>query len=236
MIKLKALSDFLLDFLFPNVCAVCGKDTKNPDLTVCATCLAKIEYIVPPYCLVCSQPLPGGGAVCRQCRAGRYHFKKIIAVGRYTGVLRELILKFKERDCLKKTLGGLLTAAIKEQIGSKEIDLFVPVPLSIKRAAARGYNQSGLLALEAGKSLGKKVDTKNLIRVRETKPQYTLTRSERRQNLKNAFAVKDANVFKGKTVVVVDDIATTCATFDECAKVLKTAGAGRVYAAALARD
>jgi ComF family protein len=151
-------------------------------------------------------------------------------------MLRDLILKFKDRDCLKNTLGSLLHNAVVRHIMPEEFDVIVPVPLSKKKEFERGYNQSQLLAEVVGKNLSKPVVTKNLVRVRDTRPQFLLSREERLTNLKDAFGVKNPSEFKSKNVVIVDDISTTCTTFEECARQLKKAGARRIYCAALAKD
>ncbi|MEW6556237.1 MAG: double zinc ribbon domain-containing protein [Elusimicrobiota bacterium] len=226
----------VLNFFFPNTCIICGEDVEPPDLSVCNRCLNKIEYIKPPYCLTCHQPLPDGGAHCWQCRKTKYHFEKIITVGKYTGILRELILKFKEAEFLKITLGKLLLDTTLKKVNTADIDLITAVPLSKKREFKRGYNQSQLLAEFLGKNLNKQVISNNLVRVKETRPQFELTREERLVNLKDAFSVKEPSVFRGKNVAIVDDITTTCTTIEECSKVLRHAGAKKIYGLILARD
>jgi len=157
-------------------------------------------------------------------------------VGKYSGILRDLILKFKEMDCLKYSLGDLLLEIVEKNIGVQGFDLLVAVPLSKKREFSRGYNQSNLMAEVIGKKLNKPVVKNNLIRIRDTKPQFKLSRNERILNLKDAFRIKSPEAFKKKNIVIVDDVTTTCTTFEECARQLKNSGAGKIYCAALARD
>ncbi|MFH1540662.1 MAG: ComF family protein [Elusimicrobiota bacterium] len=232
----KTIINSILNFFYPNVCIVCGDSTDGNNLSICRKCLDKIEYIKPLCCQTCSQPLPDGGAHCWQCRKTKYHFEKIVAVGKYVDVLRELILKFKKKDFLKNVLGNLLIKVLKKNVNIKEFDLIVAVPLSKKKEFFRGYNQSQLLSEFIACKFDKQVIKGNLIRARNTKSQFELTREERLINLKNAFKVKNPLVFENKNVILVDDIATTCSTLEECSIVLKNAGAKKVLCAVLARD
>ncbi|MDD5687462.1 MAG: ComF family protein [Elusimicrobia bacterium] len=234
--NISKISETVINFFFPNICVVCGEDANKVNPFVCQTCLDKIEYIKFPYCLTCFQPLPDGGAHCWQCRKTKYHFDKIITVGKYCSILRELILKFKEKDFLKVVLGNLLLDTIKKNIDVNLIDYFISVPLSTKREFERGYNQSQLLVEFISNKLNKEVIKKNLIRIKDTKPQFELSRAERLVNLKDVFIVKEPALLKEKNIVLVDDIVTTCSTFEECSKVLKRTGVRKVYGLALARD
>jgi len=228
--------DVFVDFFFPNVCVICGKNTNNTKSSVCHTCIQKIDYIKSSHCVTCYQPLPDGGAHCWQCKRTKYHFEIIIAVGKYSGILRELILKFKEKDFLKENLGEILLNALKSNLNIDKIDYIVPVPLSKKREFYRGYNQAMLLAEYISGKTGKNIIVNNLIRVKNTKAQYELNREERLLNLKDVFELKEPWFFKNKSIVIIDDIATTCSTLEECSRVLKKSGAKNVYGLVLARD
>ena len=228
--------DVFVDFFFPNICVICGKNTNNTKSSVCHTCIQKIDYIKTSHCVTCYQPLPDGGAHCWQCKRTKYHFEIIIAVGKYTGILRELILKFKEKDFLKENLGEILLNALKSNLNIDKIDYIVPVPLSKKREFYRGYNQAMLLAEYISGKTGKNIIVNNLIRVKNTKAQYELNREERLLNLKDVFELKEPRFFKNKSIVIIDDIATTCSTLEECSRVLKKSGAKNVYGLVLARD
>ena len=228
--------DVFVDFFFPNVCVICGKNTNNTKSSVCHTCIQKIDYIKSSHCVTCYQPLPDGGAHCWQCKRTKYHFEIIIAVGKYTGILRELILKFKEKDFLKENLGEILLNALKSNLNIDKIDYIVPVPLSKKREFYRGYNQAMLLAEYISGKTGKNIIVNNLIRVKNTKAQYELNREERLLNLKDVFELKEPWFFKNKSIVIIDDIATTCSTLEECSRVLRKSGAKNVYGLVLARD
>ena len=112
--------------------------------------------------------------------------------------------------------------------------MVVPVPLHKKRLRHRGFNQSLMLARLAAKKLNKKLDYTTLTRERLTRPQTELKGDERRRNVRGAFEIKKSNLFKGKRVLLVDDVYTTGATITECARVIKRAG-GETSVLTLAR-
>jgi len=226
----------IVDFFFPNICVVCGSKSDDHNISVCSPCLNKIEYIEQPYCKTCCQPLPDGGAHCWQCQKTKYHFDRVIAAGKYDGVLRQLILKFKEKDLLKTVLGDMLVSLLKKNIDITQFDSVLAVPLARKKEFKRGYNQAQLLTEVVCKKLGKQIIKGKLVRTKNTKPQFELTRDERLVNLNGAFEVKNPLSFENKNVVLIDDIATTCSTLNECSRVLRKAGANKVLCAVLARD
>ena len=113
-------------------------------------------------------------------------------------------------------------------------DVLVPVPLHKKQFAKRQYNQSAVLAAHLNKATGIPSAPKILARIRETRPQYTLNKQERAENIKHAFQVKDGYPLPGAKILVIDDICTTGSTINECARVLKQAGASEVHGLVLA--
>jgi ComF family protein len=152
--------------------------------------------------------------------------------------LRSMILSFKSGEAeLASVLNSLANSALEGSVFCKSVDMFVAVPLHWKRRLKRGYNQSMLICknLKQAKS---KICT-DLVRVRNTRPQTTFDdlktfEARRAANLAGAFAVRKGNNFSGKHICLVDDIKTTGATLNECAKTLKEAGAAKVYALVLA--
>lgn len=171
---------------------------------------------------------------CGNCQEKDFQFDSIARVGVYTELLRKMILKFKFSDTteLKPFLSFLAESAFDGSAFSKGADFFVPVPLHWTRRLGRGYNQSHLIA----KSFkGNSVPiNRDLVRIRNTKQQAVLTDAGRRANVKDAFAVRKGHEFNGKTLCLIDDVKTTGATLNECAQVLKEAGADKVYAVVLA--
>lgn len=133
---------------------------------------------------------------------------------------------------LGPVLGGIMAAEVKRL--EFNAGLIVPVPLHRKKIAARGFNQSVVLARHISKALSVRLEISNLVRTRATPSQVGLASSERRKNVAGAFMVRDPGPFKGVDVILVDDVFTTGATVGECALVLKRAGA-RVVVITLAR-
>jgi competence protein ComFC len=227
-----------LELLYPPKCGVCGRMGEHP---LCATCRAGFEDLEPPVCDRCGLEVsPKGPALCKKCEGGEVHyFTKARAAGRYCGPLRQAILnlKYGEKPQLARPLGLYLAAYLQTSpFSSAKIDLVVPVPLHGSRLRQRGFNQSGLLAQEVGKTIGLPVHEAVLRRTRRTKPQAELSASDRAANIRDAFSVADALTVQGRTVLLIDDILTTCHTVDEAARVLVNAGARVVCVAAVARD
>jgi ComF family protein len=180
---------------------------------------------------------------CRMCRMAEPAFDKAVSHAAYEGELRALIqlLKFDRMPGLASVLDGWMAETILQLEGIAGNDLLViAVPLFVARERQRGYNQSRLLADNALARLRKLRPAWKLVaahgalkRVRQTESQYVLSKTERRRNLRGAFDV--AADVRGREVLVVDDIMTSGATARECARVLKAAGASRVWVATLAR-
>jgi ComF family protein len=145
-----------------------------------------------------------------------------------------LIIRFKlaDRTGLLKPLVNLAQNAVKRANFSEKIDFVVPVPLHWRKRFKRGFNQSALIAKELKFSDG--VLNTDLVRIRHTEEQSLLSAHARLKNIKGAFAVRKNHNLTGKNICLVDDIKTTGATLNECAKVLKEAGAGKVFAFVLA--
>lgn len=141
--------------------------------------------------------------------------------------------KFNDRSYLYKPLGNLLVQTIIENSLDKEIDIIYYVPMHRRNKAKRGYNQSELLASYVSKKLSIPLSN-NLIKSKATKEQHRLTKLERQTNLHNAFRLKNTNEVEGKTALLIDDLITTGATLDECAKVLKENKAKEVIGLCLA--
>jgi ComF family protein len=177
---------------------------------------------------------------CGMCRRIEPVFARAMAYGSYEGGLRELIhlLKYGGVRPAANVLGRMLA----EAIGGMEADFppegvtVIPVPLHRKRFRQRGFNQAELIARAAMKNTRPdRLRPAALARTRETESQIGLTSHQRRANLRGAFAVAELEAVKGREVLVVDDVYTTGSTVSECARVLRRAGATRVWVATVAR-
>lgn len=224
--------------LWPAQCLNCGERRAASDRWLCRTCWADLLSCtagtscprcgrdVSPYALV--------GGACPDCLGRAFVWGGIARCGVYHAVLRDLILAFKNgRTDLDVVLACLAQPALEASPFFDEIDLFVPVPLHWTRRLTRGYNQAVVMArrLNHPKARVAKV----LIRARRTAPQTAMASPKARlRNVQGAFAVRRRADLSGRTLCLVDDIKTTGATLHECARVLRQAGAARVYALVLA--
>lgn len=171
---------------------------------------------------------------CGQCQDRSIAFDGIARAGVYRDTLRSLVLsmKFQDRSELAVPLVRILNAALVSAPFVDGIDCFVPVPLHWRRRLSRGFNQSRLLA-EGLFHRSATINT-DLVRIRNTAAQWSLDPVQRRRNVRGAFAVRKNHKFSGKRVCMVDDITTSNATLNECAEVLRQAGADKVYALVVA--
>jgi ComF family protein len=226
------------DLLLPPVCISCRKRVGAHGL-LCGDCWAKIDFIVPPLCSRLGVPLPydtGEPSLSAAAIADPPVYDRARAAARYSSTMRDLIQSFKYGDRHEGVplFGRWMAAAGAELLA--DADMIVPVPLYRSRLWSRRFNQSAMLAQGVGKLTGVPVDCFLLARVKRTPSQVGLTAAQRRKNVAGAFRVTAAkSALREKRIVVVDDVITTGATAEACARVLKRAGAARVDVLALAR-
>lgn len=227
------------DLLLPPACISCRSRIETHGL-LCAGCFAKIDFIAPPLCARLGVPLPydaGTPSLSAAAIAAPPVYDRARAVACYSQTMRDLIQGFKYRD---RQEGLTLFSRWLGQAGAEllaEADLIVPVPLYRSRLWWRRFNQSALLAQGVAKLTRVPADCFVLKRVRRTASQVGLSAEQRKRNVAGAFKLNPArkDAVKNKTVVVIDDVITTGATAEACARVLKRAGAARVDVLALAR-
>jgi len=206
--------------------------------------------VVGSLCSICGERLDGvhplrsenGDALCALCRRLEPPFVKAAAYGSYDGGLRELIhlLKYDYVRPAANVLGRMLAEAVSDlqPLFANLPVLVVPVPLHTRKFRQRGFNQAELIARSALKLLsgtGLQLSPGVLERKRETQSQIGLSRHERRKNMRGAFAVAARSQVAGREILVVDDVFTTGTTVSESARVLRRAGASKVYVATVAR-
>jgi len=216
---------------------------------VCPECLRRMQPISGEVCSVCGERVlssyavqdAGGLLRCPVCRRIDRPFDQAVAYGSYDGGLRELIhlLKYNAVRPAASVLGCMLAEAIAELVPAFQQTsvLVVPVPLYKAKRRQRGFNQAEVIAVEALKHHKGRLElsTRVLQRTRDTHSQIGLTSHQRRENLRRAFAVPSAGEVIGREVLLVDDVYTTGTTVSECARVLRRAGAARVWVATVAR-
>jgi len=228
----------LNQLLWPAVCGVCHAAICETDNHLCPRCWSEfLTCTAGDYCPRCGRDASRYGLVagaCGACRSEEIAFDGLARVGVYAAALQRLILAFKhDHSELAATLAPLAASALQGSRFGDDVDFFVPVPLHWTRRLQRGYNQSRLLAKRLHHPRAR-ICT-DLVRVRRTRPQpQAATPAARARNVAGAFVVRDGHDFRGKQVCLVDDIKTSGATLNECARTLKEAGAARVYALVLA--
>jgi ComF family protein len=223
----------LIHRLFPATCLLCLEPGQALALDLCRGC----EEDFPRNrraCPACASPQPGDAASCRDCIAGAPRgFDCAFAPYRYEFPLVELIhgLKYGGQIATARIFGTLLGRRIAER-GRPAVDAIVPVPLFARREARRGFNQAHEIAVFASAQLRLPVMTRLARRVRDTAPQAQLPAVERRDNLKDAFALRDR---PPPRVAIVDDVLTTGATVESLARALREGGCRRIEVWAVAR-
>lgn len=229
----------LLDLLLPSFCLACAKPLgSSPELLFCPDCLGKIHCIQSPLCPCCGRAFlvaAGPDHHCGHCLATPYHFNRARALFLYQDPLKEVIHRFKYHGntaCLPSL--RRLAQNLPQLAAMAGADWIVPVPLHPKRLRERGFNQALLLA-RAFFPKDRRISHDLLVRTRVTEPQTSFNGKARRANLKNAFGVVNPQQLAGKKILLVDDVFTTGTTVNECARVLKKAGADEVMVLTLAR-
>jgi len=223
-----------LDYLlFPPHCILCQASICRSDDGLCPDCWQQLaQNVAGDYCRRCGRSVSPFGIIngrCGACQEEEFAFDGIVRAGVYETALRSLILafKFQQRTEYAPRISRMMTDALTVSGIARSIDYFVPVPLHWRRRLERGYNQA--LCLSRGICTKSARINTDLVRTRYTRRQWSLTDTQRRTNVKNAFALRHGHPFEGKTICLVDDITTSGATLNECAKVLKQAGAKKVY-------
>jgi competence protein ComFC len=232
------VSGGLNQLLWPAVCINCHENIGEDDNDLCKNCWSELlEYTGGDYCPRCGRNTSRFAIVagkCPDCQGREFYFDEIARAGIYGQSLQKMILSFKNnRTELDLVLGFLADSALQGSSFSNEVELFVPVPLHWTRRLVRGYNQSLVIAKRL-KHPTAKIST-DLVRIRRTKYQPAMTSpAARARNVADAFAVRKGHNFAGRKICLVDDIKTTGATLNECAKTLREAGVSKVFALVLA--
>ncbi|MCX6722700.1 MAG: ComF family protein [Candidatus Staskawiczbacteria bacterium] len=259
--KFQKSKKFVLDLFFPRFCLGCQKE----GIYLCDDCRTLLDISEYDYCL-CDKPvrllpdlkisLPGK---CNRCQDKRLSGLYFALPYKEKTLTRKLIYQFKYQPYLKDLSKTLASILIEHFVLSKkntdeiwENSLLIPVPLDKKKLKIRGYNQSEELAKELSKVLQIPVIPDVLIKTKHTKPQMELKKEQREKNLQGAFqinpvrnsppageisnGVKNPSPIFGKKVFLIDDVYTTGSTMQECAKVLRQAGAKQVWGIVIARE
>src|SRR5580698_3906702 len=220
-----------LDIALPTLCVSCREPVDGEG--VCADCWARLSFIAPPYCPRLGIPFvydPGPELLSMEAIANPPAYRRARAAVRYDDVARTLVhaLKYQDRTDLAPAMGRWMARAGRELL--MEADALIPVPLHWRRGWSRRYNQSGALARVVERQTGVRLVSEALRRVRPTQQQIGLSRTERASNVQGAFKVAPdrKSMIQGRRVVLIDDVLTSSATVDACARALLRAKAASV--------
>jgi len=219
-----------LDLVFPPRCVGC----RSFGSFLCSHCLAMMPRAQPPRCPVCW--MPGAGDVCGRCRSQPFAFGAARCPFVYDGAAREAIhaLKYRGVSTVAEVMARAMAECLEEW--APQAAALVPVPLTGGRRRSRGYNQSEMLARELSRLSGLPVVADVLLRRRGAPPQArAVDEAARRANVADAFTVRQRDPLAGP-LLLVDDVMTSGATLDACARTLRRAGHGPVYALTFARE
>ena len=245
-LHLRGMREALAALVFPATCRICGGilDTGSV-IPFCHACMEALTQTLPdPLCAQCGRPIVSAAAAegtsqpqCHLCRNGRYAFDFARSFGAYTTRMARaiLLLKYGNVAPLGVWFARRLAGLMERQPADFAADAVVPVPLDRGRLRERGYNQAELIAKPLARMLGIPFRSYLLVRTRPRPNQLRLTRRERWETVRGAYAThKTAQVDKLR-LLLVDDVFTTGATLDACSRALKGAGAARVAGLTVAR-
>lgn len=235
---LKGLAARTLDLIIPPACLACREPITTHE-SICASCWREIRFIRPPLCDRLGLPMPfdtGGTIISAGALAHPPDYDRARAAALFSAVMRDMVHQFKYADAhhARTRFGKWLSVAGADLIA--DCDLIIPVPMHRRRLMSRRFNQAAILARELARIENKPFAPTHLLRKKATRSQIGLTTAQRRTNVAGAFRLARGaeRHLAGKRVLLVDDVITTGATLNACARVLKRAGVTGVDALALA--
>jgi ComF family protein len=230
-----------LGFFYPETCRLCEAERATAgDGFVGSRCWQQVRFIKPPFCARCGLPFPGDITTefeCANCREMELHFSSARSAVVARTIVLEAIHRYKYQNALwfENFLAGLFLREAVPALRGQNRDWIVPVPLHPVKEREREFNQAERLARHLSAATQIPVNKKLLRRVTFTATQTLLTRKQRSENMRGAFAVRKGAHLNGEKIILVDDVFTTGATTNACATVLRKAGAGDVCVWTVAR-
>ena len=234
----------LLALFYPDICQICREQKATArEGYVCARCCSGkdgMQFIVEPYCRCCGLPFEGEISVsfeCSNCREEQFHFRFARAAVKLSGLVQDVIHRYKYNQAtwFEPFLTDLLARQAVPALAREKWDWIVPIPLHWMKLHSRSFNQSQRLARALSNATGIPVKTSLLRRIESTPTQTRLTRAQRVENVKRAFHFSGREPLDGRRIVLLDDVLTTGATANACAKLLIHNGASLVDVWTVAR-
>jgi ComF family protein len=240
----RGAADALASVLFPAPCQICGAVLTNASLLpICGACFASLQPLRGPLCVCCGRPfvsevtLDAKVPKCFACRREVYAFECARSFGAYTDQMVRAIslLKYEKLTRLGQWFAKRLHEVIGADAALGRADVVVPVPLHPARLRERGYNQAELIANPLARRLRLPLGPYLLVRTRPRPPRLLLSRRERWLTVRGAYEMRKGARVDNLRVLLIDDVFTTGATLDACARALKKAGAKSVIGLTVAR-
>lgn len=218
-------------FFLKQKCINCGRNSQKG---ICSACINQLQRLTEIHCQVC-QSLSIENDQCLECDKRKPLFQKLSSIGIYNGLLKTLIYdyKYQKMQYYAQPLSYVLSESLKLSIPIKEIDIITSIPLHKDKMKTRGFNQAELISRELS-AIFRKKHCEVFGRVKNTKPQFSLSLKERKENLEEAFEIIYPDI-KNRSVLIVDDIFTTGSTIQECCKIMLPY-TDKIYIAVLARS
>lgn len=215
----------MLFFIFPRKCEMCETISESYICDKCKSKLEKTELYL--------------NRIDDYSKDNTKYFDEHAYIFEYNSIIREKIIeyKFKNKPYLGKMFSEFFVKNEKLYGFLQKYDIIIPVPMTKKKVRKRGYNQSELIAKQIAKGMPNlKLETKVLIKIKENKTQSSLNKKQRQENVKDVYKVQNVEKIKEKNVIIFDDIYTTGATVNECARALKLGGANKIAVLTIAKD
>ena len=232
----------LEEIIFPHYCLACHKKLLLPasEEALCPECSDALMPTTPPFCQKCGRTLSKitpERHICAECANIHFYFERAWASHPYKGVVKEMIHNFKYKHKLQ--LGKLLSTLLIDFVANYHIpivhcDYVIPIPLTSLKLREREFNQAQILGCNFARHFGLPMLSNTLARLRTTASQAELDKNSRWKNIQGAFAVKNQEAIKGKSILVIDDVLTTGATASEAAHALTQKGARTVFVLTIA--
>lgn len=241
---LRGLADAATALVVPSPCRTCQTTLVTGErFPICPACLARIQPVCPPLCWCCGRPFASGRAadsrrpLCRLCRDELYAFDHARSFAIYDDIVvrAAVLLKREPVAPLGRWFAERLAEVVAREPDVFRADVVVPVPLHAARQRQRGHNQAELLARPLARRLGLPLGTLLLVRTRPRPERQKLTRRQRWETVRGAYETRQGVQVDKLRVLLVDDVLTTGATLDACARALRGAGAAKVVAVTVAR-